>query len=141
MTVKISLLVELRIDAREQLHIFTQLVRITVSHTCIELRIIETLDSHTLRDGLLRGCIEVETLFIEVIDTLKTLTNIDRPGHWSAIDMQFAFQFVDEVERILSLTVHLVDEDDDWSIAHTADLHQFARLALDTFGTVHNNDN
>ena len=54
--------------------------------------------------------------------------------------MQLLFQFVQKVEGVLSLTVHLVDEDNERRFAHTADRHQFPGLRLHAFRTVHDDD-
>ena len=56
------------------------------------------------------------------------------------MDVQLLLQLVEEVERVASLTVHLVDEDDDRGVAHAAYFHEFARLCLDAFGRVNDND-
>ena len=54
--------------------------------------------------------------------------------------VQLLLQFVEQIEGIASLTVHLVDEDDDGRLPHAADGHQLAGLCLHTLGTVHHND-
>ena len=54
--------------------------------------------------------------------------------------MEFFFELVEEVEGILALAVHLVDEHDDGRLAHTANGHQLARLRLHTLGTVNDDD-
>ena len=54
--------------------------------------------------------------------------------------LQLLFQFVQEVEGVLALAVHLVDEDDDWRLSHAADLHQLTGLRLHTLGAIHNYD-
>ena len=54
--------------------------------------------------------------------------------------LKLCLQLVKKVEGVASLTVHLVDEDDNRRVAHTADLHQLACLCLDTFRPVNYND-
>ena len=139
-TIQISLMVEVGIDAREEFYVLAQLVGILLSDTSIQFGVVETVDCHTLGDGLLAGGIEVEALLVEVIDTLETLADIDWPSHWATRDFELLLQLVHEVEGVLALTVHLVDKDDDWSIAHTAHLHQLVGLALDTLGAVDDDD-
>ena len=79
-------------------------------------------------------------MFIDVVDTLELGPLVDRPRQRTNLNLQFLFQFVEEVEWIASLTVHLVDKDDDWRLAHAADRHQLTCLHLDTFGTVDDDD-
>ena len=54
--------------------------------------------------------------------------------------MQFLFDFVQQIERILSVAVQLVDEHDHRCLAHSADLHEFTGLCLHTFGNVDDDD-
>ncbi len=57
------------------------------------------------------------------------------------MDIQLGFQFVQEFERILSLSVQLIDENDDRSIPHAANLHELLRLLFDAFDTINDEDN
>ena len=50
--------------------------------------------------------------------------------------MQLLLKFVEQFEGVASLAVHLVDEDDDGSVAHTAYFHEFARLCLHAFSAI-----
>ena len=52
------------------------------------------------------------------------------------MDFQFLLQLVEQVEGVTTLTVHLVDEDDDGRVAHATNIHQLACLRLYAFGTV-----
>ena len=55
--------------------------------------------------------------------------------------MQLLLDLVQQVERIHTVTIHLIDENDHRRLAHTADLHQLTGLCLHTFGNVdHDND-
>ena len=57
------------------------------------------------------------------------------------MDMQFFFDLVQQVERILTVTVHLIDKHDHGSLTHTADFHQFTGLGFHTFcGIDHDNN-
>ena len=56
------------------------------------------------------------------------------------MDLQFLLQFVEQVKRVASFTVHLVDKDDDGRIAHAAYLHQLAGLRLHTLCRIHHDD-
>ena len=124
----------------EEFDILAELVGILFAYTGIEFWVIQTIDSHALRDSLLAWGIEVEALLIKVIDTLEALADVDRPSHRTASNLELLLQFVQEVERILALAVHLVDKYDDRRIAHTADLHKLIGLALHTLGAVDHDD-
>ena len=50
--------------------------------------------------------------------------------------LKFLLQLVEQVEGVATLTVHLVDKDDNRRVAHAAHLHQLACLGLHTFGRV-----
>ena len=56
------------------------------------------------------------------------------------MDVQLLLKLVKEVEGVAALTVHLVDEDDDRGVAHTAHLHELSCLCLHTFGGVDDDD-
>ena len=95
---------------------------------------------HLLRHPLLVGREEVEFVLIDIINALELLSLVDRPRQRTHLDLQFLFQFVQQVERVATFAVHLVDEDDDGRIPHAAHLHQLPRLRLHTLGTVHHDD-
>ena len=54
--------------------------------------------------------------------------------------MQLLLDLVQQVERILTVTVHLIDEHDHRGLTHTADLHQLTGLRLHTLGNVDHDD-
>ena len=54
--------------------------------------------------------------------------------------MQFLFDLVQQVERVLTVAVHLVDEHDHRSLAHTADFHQLTGLGFHTFCGIDHDD-
>ena len=55
----------------------------------------------------------------------------DRPGDWRGIERQLCLDFIQYLERIPCLAIHLVHESDDWNVAQAADLEQFERARLD----------
>ena len=95
---------------------------------------------HLLRHHLLGRLEQVQFLLINVIHTLETRSALDRPGQGAYIDNEFFFQLVQQVERVFSLTVHFVDEDNHRRVAHTAHFHQLACLRFHTFRPVHHDD-
>lgn len=76
----------------------------------------------------------------DVIHALKLGTDIDRPRERAHADLQLLLQLVEQVERVAALAVHLVDEDDNRSVAHTTHFHELTCLCLHTFCSVDNDD-
>ena len=62
----------------------------------------------------------------------------DRPGHGHAGHAEFAFDLVQDVERVAHLAVHLVDEGDDGGVTLTAYLDQATGLRLHSVGGIIN---
>ena len=55
--------------------------------------------------------------------------------------MQLLFDLVQQVERVLTVAVHLIDKHDHGSLTHTADFHQLTGLGFHTFcGIDHDNN-
>ena len=52
----------------------------------------------------------------------------------------FIFNLIEQFEWVASFAVHLVHEDYDRSLAHTAHFHQLACLGFYAFGTIDHND-
>ena len=49
------------------------------------------------------------------------------------MNTEFFLRFVHEIERIFTLAVHLVHEDHDRRLTHSAYFHESASLRFDTF--------
>ena len=131
--------VELRIDTVHQFEILTQFGGILLTYPAVEFLAING-NLYFLRHALLVGGEEVEFLLVDVIHALELGTLVDGPRQRAHLDLQFLFQFVEQVEGVAALTVHLVDEDDDGRLSHTADGHQLTCLRLHALGTVHHDD-
>ena len=137
--VSICLDVKFGIDTIDEFQIFTQLLSILLPYPLVEFLAVD-IHFHLLRHTLLIGSEEVKLLLINVIHTLELRALIDGPGQRTHADLQFLLQFVEQVEGIATLTVHLVDENDDGRLPHTADGHQFTSLCLHTFRTIDHDD-
>ena len=135
----ICLYVKRGIDAIDEFEVVAQFGCIGIAHMRLQLVAVD-IHLNLLCDTLFVGCEEVEFVFIDVIHALELCPLIDRPAERSHLDFQFLFEFVEEVEGVSSLTVHLVDEDDDGSLSHSADSHQLTRLRLHTFGSIDHDD-
>lgn len=96
--------------------------------------------SHLLGNPLLVGREEIQLVLIDIIHALEACSLVDGPRERAYFDLQFLFQLVQEVERVASFTVHLVDEDDDRRVAHAAYLHQLPGLSLNTLRRIHDDD-
>ena len=136
---QIVIVVEGRIDAIHQFQVFAQLHSVLFAHVGFEFFAVN-IYGHVLRHLLFVGGEEVELSFVYIIDSLESLSLIDGPGEGAHTDLQLFLQFVQQVEGVATLAVHLVDKYDDGRIAHAANVHQFARLGLHTLGTIHNDD-
>ena len=79
-------------------------------------------------------------MLVDVVDTLEALTHVDGPGEGAHSDLQLLLQFIEDVERIATLAVELIDKDDHRRAAHATHLHQTACLRLDTLGGIHHDD-
>lgn len=139
LSIKIGIHTELGIDTFHEFEVFAEFGGIAVAHGFVEF-IGQYVDGHLLGYFLFVGCEEVELLLVDVIHALEALALIDGPCEGAHLNLELFFQFVEEVEGVLAFAVHLVDEDDDGCLAHTADGHELARLLLYTFGAIDNDD-
>ena len=123
-----------------QLQLAAQLVRQRRAYLIIQFFRIY-IHFHFLRHHLFGRLVQVQIMFVDVINSLKAGAALDRPCQRTDMDGKLLFQLIQQVKRVFRLTVHLIDEDNHRSVAHTANLHQLARLGFHTFRAVHHNDN
>ena len=64
----------------------------------------------------------------------------DGPVDRAGANAEHLLHFLHQGERVFARAVHLVDKDNDGSIPHTADFHQFTCLCFHTFCTIHHNN-
>gem|GEM_PF-2370236 len=83
---------------------------------------------------------EKDLLGFADVNALEITVGTDRPVDRCRTDAEDLFELVDEVERVLRGTVHLVDEGEDRDTALTADREQLDGLGLDTLRTVKEHD-
>ena len=115
--------IEFGINTFYQLDIGTQLFCLSGLDIVFKFRAVDILKFHVFRHILLARSIEVQFLFIYIIDPPEPLSHVDRPAQRTHMDMQFFFDLVQQVERVLTVTVHLIDKHDHGSLTHTADFH------------------
>ena len=83
------------------------------------------------------GAVEVQDLLgPAIVDAVEAVARADRPVHGAAGDAEHALDLVEQIQRLLALAVHLVDEGDDRDAAHAADLEQLDGLRLDPLDAV-----
>ena len=128
-----------RVDALNHFQIVAQAAGIVVADGLLQLgRINVHFDA--LLQALFVGLKEREAMLVDIVDALEALSLVDGPGEGAYLDVKLLLQLVQEVEGVLALAIHLVDEDDHRRLAHTAHFHEFARLGLNAFGAVDHND-
>ena len=130
---------ELGIDTLYQFQVCTQLLCQRSADVLVQLLGMD-VHLHLLGHHLFRRLEEVEVLLINVVHTLEALSLVDGPRERTHGDVQLLLQFIEQVKGVLTLPVHLVDEDDDRRVAHAAHLHQLAGLRLHTLGAVDDDD-
>ncbi|CAG5144340.1 Uncharacterised protein [Streptococcus pneumoniae] len=79
-------------------------------------------------------------MVIEVIQALKGFPHPDRPVHRVASNAQDFFQFLQEIQRLTTVTVQLVHKGKNWNATMFHNLKQFLGLSLDPLGRVHDHD-
>ena len=138
--VQIILHTELRIDPLDEFEVFTQLGSIGLAYTGVDFGRVDVVDFDTFGDALFVGLEQVESVLVNIVNALELGTDIDRPREGADADVQFLFELVEDIKRVASLAVELVDEDYYRSLSHAAYLHQTACLSLDTFGDIDHDD-
>ena len=73
---------------------------------------------------------------VQILHAAEVQPHAAGPHHGRGLDLQLVGQFVQQLERIARLAVHLVDEGHDGNVAQPADLEQLAGLGLDALGGV-----
>ena len=99
-------------------------------------------------DGLDHGSTVVFCFVVEKKDlfgfadiyALEITVGTDRPVDRGRADAEDLFELVDEIERILGGTVHLVDEGEDRNTTLSTDREELDGLRLDTFRAVEEHD-
>ena len=81
-----------------------------------------------------------ELLVAQVQHPLESPTGTGRPVQRRRIEGQLGGDLVQQLDGVLRLAVHLVDEGDDRDVAQPADLEQLQGLGLDPLGGVQNHD-
>ena len=119
-----------------QFHFHAQLVHLEREHL-LQARVVDALDDFEGAVGFFFAGFEQHDLVVQqVIHAAEVLAHADRPGDGRALDLQHRFKFVEQIQRIARLAVHLVHEGDDGRIAHAADSQQLDRLRFHALGRI-----
>ena len=78
---------------------------------------------------------------MQIVHSFEIFSAIDRPGHRVERYLQFFFNFLQKIETVLSITVHLVDEYNHRCVPHAAHFHQPAGLRFYSIYAVHYQNN
>ncbi len=111
-----------------------------LSDVVLQLRIVHIVELNAFRNGLLAWREQVQLLFVDVVYALEFLALVDWPRQRTYFYLEFFLYFVAQVERVVTVTVHLVDEHNHRGLTHTAHFHQFSGLCLYTLGAVNYNN-
>ena len=107
----------------------------------LQLGTVDIPKFYRLGNNLLTGRIKIEILLIYVVNALETLADIDRPTERTYRNLQLRFYLIEQVERVLTFTVELIDENDNRRLAHAAHFHQFTRLCFNAFCYINYDNN
>ena len=134
--------VKFRACAVQELHLFQKLIHGLFPDELPErIRIGKRdLRSMALLRSLFRVGIGDDTALIPVIDALKRLSGADGPVHGAGGDSQLLFDFIQQVEGVVGVPVHLVDKGENRDFPHHADLEQLSGLRLHALGGVDHHD-
>ena len=136
---QVIIYVEFRIYSVNQFQLTAQLFSQRCTDMVVQILCMDVY-FHLLRHHLLGRLKKVQFLLVDVIHPLETWTTLNRPRQRAHVDNQFFLQFIQQIERVFSLTVHLVDEDNHRRVTHTADFHQLTSLCFHTLRSVHHDD-
>src|SRR5471032_3084157 len=122
--------------AVHQFHFHAQLVHLQREHL-LQARVVDALDDLEGAVGLfLAGLEQHDLVFEQVVHAAEVLAHADGPGDRRVLNLQHRLQFVEQLQRIARLAVHLVHEGDDGRVAHAADGQQLDGLRLDALGRI-----
>ena len=118
-----------------QLNFLTQLISLR-SQQFIQFRIIQPLNFLVICDAFSVCLVQHHFILIQVINTLQALTHANRPGHRRALNFQHIFDFIQQINRVFTLTIQLVDKGHNRRITQATNFHQLDGAFLDAFRNI-----
>ena len=141
MTTAVGLDLEGGIAGTYQLHVLGELGVLFGRQRLCQRRIVDALVLDRLADALAIGSVEDQHAVVgEIVGALEILAGAGRPAHRRHVEREGRGDLVEQLDRVLALAIHLVDEGHDRHVAQAADLEQLARARLDTLGGVDHHD-
>src|SRR3569623_1391437 len=130
--------VETEVVARpvHQFHLFAQLA----DHRAEQLgepRIVEAFDHFPFLDAAaVRGAEEVYAVGIKIENAFETFAHADRPSDGGTLNFQHRLDLIQQIHRLATFAIQLVDEGNDGGVAQPADFHQFDGALFHALGAV-----
>ena len=132
---------EFAVYAIDQFYIVAQFGGVFGIEDGIDLGVCESVDiDHVIGHFGFAAFEQVEGLVVEQVNAFEIFSAVDGPAHGVHADVEFAFEFFEEVERVFAIAVHFVHENDHGGVAHSADFHEFFGLFLYAFHAIHHED-
>ena len=134
-------LVHVEVPSRaQQLHVVDEGLRAGFAQIFRHGGVVE-IDLHAVGAVPARGAgEEQQPVLLPVVYAPEFLAGADGPVHGVGLDAQLLLQLVQQVEGVLGLPVHLVDEGEDGDVPHGADLEELPRLGLHALAAVDDHD-
>src|SRR3984957_2915746 len=125
LALQVVFLDQLAMHAIHQFHVFPKYGGVLFAQSFLQKGTIEPVDlHHIIVRSLGIGHKEHQVLVVEVVDPFEILSAVDGPGHRVELYIQLFFNLFQQIEAVLSIPVHLIDEKDDGGVAHAANFHE-----------------
>ncbi len=82
------------------------------------------------------GGVDDDVIVGQVVHAFEVAVATNRPGDRRGLDLQYGFDFVEQLDRVADIAVEFVDKADDGRIAQTAHVHQRDGARLDALTAV-----
>jgi len=133
--------VQFTVNAVDQFNVFTERMGIPFADFSIKDGIIKVVDVHHIL--VIRFCSrgeEYQAFFVQIVHPFEILAAVDGPGIGVEVDLQFFFDLFEEVETVLAVTVHFIDEYDHRRLPHGDHFHKPAGLRFHPVHAVNDED-
>ncbi len=134
---EIALQIELRAGAAHQFHLLEKLPGIqSPRNSRASSLAMPAMVSCVPTRPFSTGNVHVDLVFDQVIDAEQIAAHADRPGDRRALNLQHAFDLVQQFDRRPAVAIQFVDESHDGRVAQAAHFHEFDGALFDAFGAV-----
>ena len=80
--------------------------------------------------------VDVDRVFIEIVDTLEFFAHAERPVDRGAFDFKHSLDLVEHINSIANIAIEFVHKGKNGGVAQSANLHQLNGSFFDALGTV-----